>query len=142
MKTANFDDLYKVTKNPTLIILLENLMYRFAEKLSEHDELPYSSGTWKSKRFEDGGWFFNLSEERQWRVVNTNNYADVTVGSLAFSLAVFTFALSDFSIYLFEKGIHTDPVVDEIADLHCNAMRLANTVLSEEDYEAFCSIVD
>lgn len=140
MKTVEFDDLYGLTKNYNLPAMLEKHIFTVAKRLSESDEKPYDGGYWKSEKIGDA-WFFSLTSERTWRIVNAENYSDVTVGTKAFSLAVFLVALSEFSIYLDQKGID-EPLCDEITELHSNAMELAETVLSEEDYSAFCAVID
>jgi hypothetical protein len=140
MKTVEFDGLYDLTRNFNLPAILERHIFTVAKRLSESDEKPYDGGYWKSEKIGEG-WFFNLTSERTWRIVNVENYSDVTVGTKAFSLAVFLVALSEFSIYLDQKGVD-GPLCDEIAELHSNAMEFAKSVLSEEDYSAFCAVID
>ncbi len=140
MKTSNFDMLYAVAKNPMLVMKFEALIYATAERLSNHDDNPYKSGSWKSEPLGEG-WFFSLSEERNWRIINVDNYSNETVGTKAFSMIVFLFALSRFSEHLYEKEIYDD-LADEISDLYHNVLALAQTALSDEDYSAFCAVID
>ncbi|TDA63601.1 hypothetical protein E0765_07135 [Sulfuricurvum sp. IAE1] len=140
MKTKEFDDLYRLIKNPLIPANLEQHIYKVARRLSASDDQPYDGGYWVSEKIGDG-WFFSLNEERRWRVENPNNFSDVHIGSKAFSLAVFLIALSEFSIYLYQKGL-MGALSDELAELHGNALSLASEVLTEDDYRAFCAVVD
>lgn len=140
MKTVELDGLYDLTKNFNLPAILERHIFTVAKRLSESDEKPYDGGYWKSEKIGEG-WFFSLTSERTWHIINAENYSDVTVGTKVFSLAVFLIALSEFSTYLHQKGID-EPLCDEIAELHSNAIQLVSTVLSEEDYSAFCAVID
>jgi hypothetical protein len=115
---------------------LEQHIYKVAKRLSD----SYEAGFWISEKIGEG-WFFSLTDDRTWHVINPNNYSDVRIGSKGFSLAVFLIALSEFHIYLYQKGL-MGSLSDELAELHGNAMSLAETILSEEDYRAFCAIVD
>jgi hypothetical protein len=140
MKTSNFDMLYAIAKNPMLVMKFEALIYATAEHLSRHDDHPYKNGTWKSEALGDG-WFFLLSEERSWHIINVDNYSNATVGTKAFSIIAFIFALSRFSEHLYEKEIYDD-LADEISDLYHNVLAFAQSTLNDEDYTAFCAVID
>lgn len=140
MQTKKFDDLYRLAPHVMYPMKLEQHIYKVARRLSDSDDQPYDGGYWVSEKIGEG-WFFSLTDERRWRVVNANNYTDVHIGTKGFSLAVFLIALSEFSIYLYQKGL-MGALSDELAKLHSNAMSLADTVLTEDDYRAFCAIVD
>jgi hypothetical protein len=140
MQTKQFDGLYNLTSNFNLPIALEKHIYKVAERLSASDVQPYSGGNWKSEKIGEG-WFFSLTGERTWRIVNEGNYSDVTVGTKAFSIATFLIALSEFSMYLYQKGVQ-GALMTEIVSLHENVMDLVQSVLSEDDYRAFCAVVD
>lgn len=140
MKTNEFDDLYSLINNPMIPMNLEQHIYKVARRLTSSDSQPYDGGYWKSEKIGEG-WFFSLTEDRRWRVVNPNNYTDVHIGTKGFSLAVFLIAFSEFSIYLYQKGL-MGVLSDELTELHGNALSLASEVLTEDDFRAFCSIVD
>lgn len=117
MITKEFDDLYLL--HPIYPSLFEQYIYGVAEALSQHDEKPYDGGYWKSIPI-GSGWFFELQNERSWRIINENNFADEILSSKAFSLAVFLISLSGFLFFLHEKAENVSELIKELTDLHSN----------------------
>lgn len=140
MKTLQFSDLNDLAEKATTVASLDALIFKTAKRLSKFDDKPYNGGFWISEKIGEG-WFYSLSSDRTWRMVNPGNGSDVKVGTKAFSLAVFLIALSEFSMDLYDSDIEA-VLSDEIVEIHGNALSLAHTVLSEKDFSAFCAVID
>lgn len=140
MKTTQFTDLNGLAEKATTVASLDAYIFKTAKRLSKFDDEPYNGGLWLSEKIGEG-WFYCLSLERTWRIVNPGNCSDVKVGTKAFSLAVFLIALSEFSMDLYDNDIE-EALSDEIIELHGNALSLAHTVLDEKDFSAFCTVID
>lgn len=140
MKTMQFTDLNDLAEKATTVASLDALIFKTAKRLTKYDEKPYDGGLWLSEKIGEG-WFYCLSSERTWRIVNPGNCTDVKVGTKAFSLVVFLIALSEFTMDLYDNDIE-EALSDEITELHGNALSLAHTVLSEKDFRAFCAVID
>lgn len=142
MTTQKFEDLYEL--QPFYAATLEGHIFRVADRLTNSDENPYNGGQWLSKPIGDG-WYFELQEVRDWRIVNAENYSDVVVNTRVLSLSVFSIALSEFSSYLYgktENDKQAEALFNEVVKLHGNMMCSARSFLSDEEMETFSDIVD
>ena len=143
MITKEFDDLYLL--HPIYPAMLEGYIYDVAGVLSQHDEQPYDGGYWKSTPI-GSGWFFELQNERSWHIINENNYADETLSTRSFSLAVFLIALSGFLFFLHEKaekGENVSELMEELADLHNNIRSWIEEMITDMEEEGmFWRMVD
>lgn len=136
-----FDDLYELTTNPMLVINLEHHIYSVARRISAEDT-PYESGYWVSVPLGDG-FVFELQEKMQFHIVNPGNYTDVKASAKCFSLIVFVIALSEYSMFLFEKYSQEERLLEAIVALHDELMSRREEYLEEEeDREAFFEITD
>lgn len=142
MTTQKFENLYEI--QPSYAATLEGHIFRVTDRLTASDDNPYNGGQWLSKPI-GCGWFFELQEVREWRVVNAENYSDVVVNTKVLSLAAFGIALSEFSSYLYSKtedDKQVEALFNEVVKLHDNMMSSARLVLSDEEMETFSDIVD
>lgn len=143
MISKEFDDLYLL--HPIYPAMFERYIYDVAGVLSQHDEQPYDGGYWKSMPI-GSGWFFELQNERSWHIINENNYADETLSTRSFSLAVFLIALSGFLFFLHEKaekGENVSELMDELSNLHSNIRSsIEEMIIDMEEEGMFWRMVD
>lgn len=140
MKTKNFSDLHLISRHRKYPIKLEQHIHKIARQLSYSDDKPYNDGDlWQSEKIGEG-WFYSISYDRTWRIINPRNGAEVEVGTKVFSLAVFVIALSEFHMYLYKKWT-IGALSDELAELYINVLLNGSKFLTEDEYRTFCEIV-
>lgn len=141
MRTSKFEELFQLHSQAAT---LEGFVYGIVDRLTKSVEKPYRGGQWLSKPI-GAGWYFELQGEREWHVVNENNYSDVVANTKVLSLAACSIAFSEFSWYLTDKfrdDDRVDALLDEVIELHGNMMCSASEYLSDEEMATFSKIVD
>lgn len=134
--------LYKLTKNPTLIYLLEQQIYNIAHELTKADSEPYSAGFWKSKALPGGGFIYVLQSKKTFNVQNKMNGAEVKdVNASVLSASAFLMALLQFSIYLHEQT-DEEELRNTISLLYMKIYESSAGFRRKKDVSDFLRIID
>ena len=137
----------------------------FAIRLTMNGDTPYTSGFWDNSSFQVGNSEENKKsisaltlkhDKREWNIVNTENYSDVRVSTKCFSLIVFSIALSNVSLAIYEqlesiKGFSFEnpgeckdvvKAMELITEMYKEIQSHVHEILNEDELEAFCKVTD
>jgi len=83
----------------------ENYIY----KLADNHVAEYKGGYWEFYELSNGGFYMSLASEESFSFENPNNYCSMQqLDSETISIILNLYALSNFSMMLYQKGIDND----------------------------------
>ena len=141
IKTKKFDDLYELKCNPRYVIMLEKLVYAFANDKSNNQ---YNGGFWDSVLFSKDDisfWYFLLNTKEEFTFTNEIKNKDELVSAKCFSLLCFTFAINYMISYAYNDRSSKE-LVSELTYLYRTTTSNVNLILDENEVEIFYSIID